>query len=102
MSLGDLNAPESGRGVYVLKQSANIYTMLLILSFIFVLIGCLFLFLEMKAYDLTIKVPPDDKAPQVFWSPNDVQGTRYASFDVGSLKRRTGLRVKKSKSPSTL
>jgi hypothetical protein len=69
MSLGDLNAAESGRGVYVLKQSANIYTMLLILSFIFVLIGCLFLFLEMKAYDLTIKVPPDDKAPQVFWSP---------------------------------
>jgi hypothetical protein len=69
MSLGDLNATESGRGVYVLKQSANIYTMLLILSFIFVLIGCLFLFLEMKAYDLTIKVPPDDKAPQAFWSP---------------------------------
>jgi hypothetical protein len=86
MSLGDLNAPESGRGVYVLKQSANIYTMLLILSFIFVLIGSLFLFLEMKAYDLTIKVPPDDKAPQVFWSPaNEVQGPRYASFEVGSL-----------------
>lgn len=69
MSLGDLNAPESGRGVYVLKQSANIYTMLLILSFIFVLIGSLFLFLEMKAYELTIKVPQEDKAPQSFWSP---------------------------------
>jgi len=78
MSLGDLNAPESGRGVYVLKQSANIYTMLLILSFIFVLIGCLFLFLEMKAYDLTIKVPADDKAPQVFWSPIEQPFSRPA------------------------
>jgi len=92
MSLGDLNAPESGRGVYVLKQSANIYTMLLILSFIFVLIGCLFLFLEMKAYDLTVKVPPDAKA-QAFWSPvGAVQGLCYAEFQVGS-KTRNGLRV---------
>jgi hypothetical protein len=88
MSLGDLNAPESGRGVYVLKQSANIYTMLLILSFIFVLIGCLFLFLEMKAYDLTIKVPPDAKAPtQASWSP--ASGLRYANLELGSPDRGT-------------
>ncbi len=80
MSLGDLNASEGGRGVYVLKQSANIYTMLLILSFIFVLIGCLFLFLEMKAYDLTVKVPPDAKAaaPQAFWSPAESSLPRSA------------------------
>jgi len=88
MSLGDLNAPESGRGVYVLKQSANIYTMLLILSFIFVLIGCLFLFLEMKAYDLTVKVPPDAKA-QAFWSPtSEVQGLHNAEFELGTLTRQ--------------
>lgn len=87
MSLGDLNAPESGRGVYVLKQSANIYTMLLILSFIFVLIGCLFLFLEMKAYDLTIKVPPDDKAPQVFWSPTE-QPFSHPSWEQNSQTLR--------------
>jgi len=85
MSLGDLNVPESGRGVYVLKQSANVYTMLLILSFIFVLIGCLFLFLEMKAYDLTIKVPLDDKAPpvQAFWSPAE-QSLSHCAWEWNS------------------
>jgi len=90
MSLGDLNAPESGRGVYVLKQSANIYTMLLILSFIFVLIGCLFLFLEMKAYDLTIKVPQEDKAPQSFLSPAE-QSFSYTALERNSDSHRVEL-----------
>jgi hypothetical protein len=34
MSLADLNQPEPSRGQVFLKQSANIYTMLLILSFL--------------------------------------------------------------------
>jgi hypothetical protein len=68
MSLGDLNQPES-RGVFLLKQSANIYTAMLILAFVFIAIGCLFLFLEMKAYNLNVKVPADAKVPQAMLSP---------------------------------
>lgn len=81
MSLGDLNQSEGGRGVYVLKQSANIYTMMLILAFLFITIGCLFLFLEMKAYDgLSTKVPSDAKAPQSMWAPHSAQ--RLVSLEV--------------------
>jgi hypothetical protein len=69
MAFGDLNQPESGRGVFLLKQSANIYTAMLILAFVFITIGCLFLFLEMKAYNLSIKVPADAKVPQAMWTP---------------------------------
>ena len=39
MSLADLNQPELSRSQVFLKQSANIYTMLLILSFLAVAIG---------------------------------------------------------------
>jgi len=69
MSLADLNQPEPSRGQVFLKQSANIYTMLLILSFLAVAIGCLFMFLEMKSYDLHVTVPPDAKAPQAQFAP---------------------------------
>ena len=47
-------APEK-RGVVVEKQKANIYTVLLILSFVAVLIGCLSLYLEMSAYSFEFK-----------------------------------------------
>ncbi len=69
MSLVDLNQPDSSRSAVFLKQSANIYTMMLILSFLAVAIGCLFMFLEMKSYDLNVKVPPDAKSPQALYSP---------------------------------
>jgi len=68
MSLGESNQSE-GRGVFLLKQSANIYTAMMILAFVFITIGCLFLFLEMKAYNLSVKVPQDAKVPQAMWSP---------------------------------
>ncbi|HZZ28656.1 MAG TPA: hypothetical protein VFE46_11695 [Pirellulales bacterium] len=68
MSLGDLGQPEaSSRGMFVLKQSANIYTAMMILAFVFICIGCLFLFLEMKAYGLHVTVPADAKVPQATW-----------------------------------
>ena len=67
MSLADLNQPEPSRGQVFLKQSANIYTMLLILSFLAVAIGCLFMFLEMKSYDLHVTVPPDAKALRPYY-----------------------------------
>ena len=47
----------------IMKQQANIYTVMLILSFIATLIGCIFLFLEMRTYDMQRKVPADLKAP---------------------------------------
>jgi len=68
MSLGDTHQTES-RGVFLLKQSANIYTAMLILAFVFITLGCLFLFLEMKSYGLSVKVPADAKVPQASWSP---------------------------------
>jgi hypothetical protein len=43
------------RTVAVEKPKANIYTVLLILSFVAILVGCLCLYGEMKAYDFAIK-----------------------------------------------
>jgi hypothetical protein len=68
--MGDMNPQEAGRGSYLLKQTANIYTAMLILAFVFVLIGCLFMFLEMKSYDLQIHIPQDAKSPGAMWSPS--------------------------------
>ncbi len=47
--------PASGRGLIVEKPPANIYTVLLVLSFVAVLIGCLSLYLEMSAYNFEFK-----------------------------------------------
>ncbi len=64
MSLADLSPSDAGRGVFLRKQTGNIYTVMLILSFVFVAIGCLFLFLEMKAYDgLSTRVAAEAKVP---------------------------------------
>lgn len=52
-----------------MKQGANIYTMMLILSFLAILIACLFLFLELQDYDMNINVPPNLKAPSAMVSP---------------------------------
>ena len=49
--------------VFLPKQSANIYTMLLILTFLAITIGCLFLYLEMREYGMSIKVSGDAKVP---------------------------------------
>jgi hypothetical protein len=48
------DAPEAKRGVIVEKPKANIYTVLLVLSFVAILIGCLSLYLEMSAYNFEI------------------------------------------------
>ena len=45
----------AGRGVIVEKPPANIYTVLLVISFVAVLIGCLCLYLEMSAYNFEFK-----------------------------------------------
>lgn len=56
MSLAELK-PSAGRGVFVQKQRANVYTMMLIVSFLCIIVGCLFLYLEMKEYNFQVKVP---------------------------------------------
>ena len=49
-----VDAPDTKRGVIVEKPKANIYTVLLVLSFVAILIGCLSLYLEMSAYNFEI------------------------------------------------
>ena len=51
------SAPAStqARGVVVEKPEANIYTVLLILSFVAIVIGCICLYAEMNAYEFNIK-----------------------------------------------
>jgi hypothetical protein len=65
MSQADFSHADSGRAVFIRKQTANIYTMMLILAFLAVCIGCLFLILEKSAYDGVLKtsVSPDAKVP---------------------------------------
>jgi len=43
------------RGVVVEKPKANIYTVLLVLSFIAIVIGCLCLYGELSVYDFKTK-----------------------------------------------
>jgi hypothetical protein len=57
--------PEAGRGVFVQKQRANVYSMMLILSLMFIMIGCLCLYLEMNSYQMKVRVPGAAKAAQV-------------------------------------
>lgn len=68
MSLGEMNQPES-RNVFMRKQSWNIYTAMLLLSLLFIIIGCVFMFVELTAYKLSVKVSPDAKVPAAMWSP---------------------------------
>jgi hypothetical protein len=48
-------APAAARGVIVEKPKANIYTVLLILSFVAIVIGCICLYAEMAAYNFDFK-----------------------------------------------
>jgi hypothetical protein len=62
MSLADYNT-EGGRGVVVRKQPPNFYTALLLVSVVALAIGCLFMFLELQSYGLSVTVTPDAKVP---------------------------------------
>ncbi len=52
---GAAKGPVPTRGVVVEKPKANIYTMLLVLSFVAVVIGCLCLYFEMNDYGFAVK-----------------------------------------------
>ncbi len=49
-----VDASDAKRGVVVEKPKANIYTVLLVLSFVAILTGCLCLYLEMSAYNFEL------------------------------------------------
>jgi hypothetical protein len=53
--LGSQQPDASQRGVVVEKPKFSIYTMLLLLSLIAIVIGCVCLAMEMKAYDWDFK-----------------------------------------------
>ena len=55
MSLAELK-PE-GRGVFVQKQRASVYTMMLVIAFMEIVVGCLALYLQMNVYQFKVKVP---------------------------------------------
>ena len=73
MAIAELKA-EPGRGVFVQKQRANVYSMMLILSLMFIMIGCLCLYLEMNSYQMKVKVPPAAKAAAVHAAAADEPG----------------------------
>jgi hypothetical protein len=52
-----------------MKQHANVYTMMLILAFVALVVGSIFLFLEMRSYDMEIRPPANLKAPTVMVTP---------------------------------
>ena len=53
--LGSKSADTASRGVVVEKPKANIYTMLLLLSFVALVIGSVCLYLEMADYNFDFK-----------------------------------------------
>ena len=48
-------APAKGRGVVVEKPKADVYTVMLVLSFVALVIGCLCLYGEMNSYGFNFK-----------------------------------------------
>ena len=74
------NAP---RGVFVRKQGMNIYTTLLILSFIAIVIACILLSMEMSRYGWDMKA--QDTKLSAAQRP---QPALYAQLDVDSSGAR--------------
>jgi hypothetical protein len=46
-----------------MKQDLNIYTVMLMLAFLATVIACLFLFFELRTYDMKRQVPAEFKVP---------------------------------------
>ena len=54
MSLPDSKSADASRGVFVEKQRANIFTVLLIVALVAIVIGCLCLYGELAAYNFDV------------------------------------------------
>ncbi len=46
-----------------MKQDLNIYTVMLMLAFLATVIACLFLFFELRTYDMKRQVPQEFRVP---------------------------------------
>jgi hypothetical protein len=46
-----------------MKQDLNIYTVMLMLAFLATVIACLFLFFELRTYDMQRNVPTEFRVP---------------------------------------
>lgn len=68
--------------MYVQKQRANVYMMMLILAFLEIVVGCVFLYMEMNTYQFKVKVPQDAKMQSVPEPPVQ-QPTGY--YQLGEL-----------------
>ena len=73
MSLAELK-PE-GRGVFVQKQRANVYTVLLVIALMEIVVGCLCLYLQMNTYQFKVKVPADAQVTSVPMPVSTVPGS---------------------------
>lgn len=53
--MSQADSTDSPRGVYVQKPKADIYTVMLAIALVAILVACLCLFLEMRAYNYDIR-----------------------------------------------
>lgn len=58
---------DPGRGVYVEKPKSNVYTVLLALALLALIIACVFLLLEMNAYEFDRRAPAASAAGSIAW-----------------------------------
>ena len=65
------------------KPRANVYLTLLILSFLAIVTGCVFLYLEMQVYDLKMKPPDHFQVSR----PVSIQAAQYACTELGGSGR---------------
>ena len=72
--------------MFVQKQRANVYMMMLILAFLEIVVGCVLLYMEMNTYQFKVKVPVDAKVNSV---PEPVQQQPMGYYNLGELPRVT-------------
>lgn len=53
--MSQADSTDTPRGVYVQKPKADIYTVMLAIALVAILVACVCLFLEMRAYNYDIK-----------------------------------------------
>ncbi len=71
-------APAPGRGVLVEKPRANVYTVMLVVSFIALVIGCVCLANEMALYDWDFKAAPNGSKVPPRYRPISAPASGYA------------------------
>ena len=63
-----------------MKQDLNIYTVMLMLAFLATVIACLFLFFELRTYDMRRQVPQEYKVPALPTGPIGIISATPADY----------------------